>query len=218
MAVQRGILSVGAIVEHGIALADAGGLEAVSMRAIAERLGTGVMSLYRHVPNKEALVGLMVDTVSDRYSYPDHSDLDWRQSLTVLARIDWTMYLDHPWTLAASATSRPPVGPSTVRAMEWAYSAIAELGLSGRDTTGVIMAVSVHVQGVAQQAIAERRLVETTGVDAAEWWRQQIRALDGGDHPLLEPIAQSFVDGNTEGWLEFDLELILDGIERLAGR
>ncbi|GAB3742411.1 TetR/AcrR family transcriptional regulator [Microlunatus parietis] len=218
MAVQRGILNVGAIIEHGIALADAGGLDAVSMRAIAERLGTGVMSLYRHVPNKEALIGLMVDTVSDRYSYPDHSDLDWRQSLTVLARTDWAMYLDHPWTLVASATSRPPVGPSTVRAMEWAYSAIAELGLSAQDTTGVIMAVTVHVQGVARQAIAERRLAEATGVDAAEWWRQQLTALDSGDHPLLEPIVQGFVEGDTERWLEFDLKLILDGVERRAAR
>jgi AcrR family transcriptional regulator len=218
MAVKRGILSPEAIVEQGIALADADGLDGVSMRAIADRLGTGVMSLYRHVPNKERLIELMVDAVSERYAYPDHSGNTWRQSLTVLAETDWAMYLEHPWTLAASVTSRPPVGPSTIRAMEWAYSAIAELRLPPREATGVIMAVTTHVQGVAQLAVAERRLAESSDIDAVEWWRRRVTELGVDDHPHLEPIAQGFIEGNVEQWMIFDLTLILDGIERLVER
>ncbi|WP_152361344.1 TetR/AcrR family transcriptional regulator [Microlunatus speluncae] len=218
MVVKRGILSVAAIVEQGITLADAEGLDAVSMRAIADRLGTGVMSLYRHVPNKEHLVELMVEAVSERYAYPDHTGNTWRQSLTVLAETDWAMYLEHPWTLVASLTSRPPIGPSTLRAMEWAYSAIAELGLPPKEATSVIMAVTTHVQGVAQLAVSERRLAESSDIDAVEWWRRRIHELDGGDHPHLEPIAQGFIEGDVEQWMIFDLTLILDGIEQLARR
>lgn len=218
MAVKRGTLNVATIVEQGITLADATGLEGVSMRAIAEQLGTGVMSLYRHVPNKERLIELMVDAVMDRYAYPDHTGKTWRQNLTTLAEVDWTMYLEHPWVLTVSATSRPPVGPSMLRSMEWAFSGIAELGLPPRDATSAILAVSTHVQGVAMLATAEQRHAAESGLDAAEWWRRQVRAAGGEDRPELAAITQGYIESDAEQWMIFDLKLILDGIEQLAAR
>lgn len=217
MTVKRGILSVAAIVEQGIALADADGLDAVSMRTIAERLGTGVMSLYRHVPNKERLVEEMVDTVMGRYAYPDHTGKTWRQNLITLAEVDWSMYLDHPWVLVVSATSRPPVGPSMLRSMEWAFAAIADLGLEPTDATRVIMAVTTHVQGVAMLATAEARHAADSDLDAVQWWRQRVREVGGTNHPGLEPITDQ-LEPDIERWLRFDLELILDGIAALARR
>ncbi len=218
MAVQRGILSVDAIVEQGIVLADAEGMDGVSMRAIADRLGTGVMSLYRHVPNKERLIELMMDKVAERYSCPDQDGMTWRQALTALAETDWEMYLNHPWTLTASVTSRPPVGPSTLRGMEWAFTAIADLRLPAKDATSVIMAVVTHVQGVAQLAVAERRLAAESEIDAVAWWKQRIAEFSTDEHPHLEPLAQGFIEGDADQWLFFDLNLILDGVEALVRR
>lgn len=218
MAVQRGILSVGAIVEHGIALADDGGLDAASMRAIAERLGTGVMSLYRHVPNKERLVAAMVDAVMTRYAYPDHDGRTWRENLTTLAEYDWAMYLRHPWVLTATVTSRPPIGPSTLRSMAWAQAGIAELGLGPQDAVGAIMAVSSHVQAVALLATVEARHAAESGEDNVTWWRRAVRDAGGPYQPELEPMLEGYAEADPEQWLRFDLKLILDGIERLAGR
>jgi len=218
MAVRRGVLTTGAIVGQGIALADAAGLEAVSMRAIADRLGAGVMSLYRHVPNKERLVELMVDQVMEHYAYPDRAGRTWRENLTTLAEYDWAMYLEHPWVLVATATSRPPVGPNTLRAMEWAYAGIAELGLPPESATGVILAVVSHVQAVALLATAERRHSAESGLDPVHWWRQRLREIGGDRHPALDAVLAGHIEGDPEHWLRFDLELLLDGVERLAER
>ena len=62
----RSGVTVRAIVEAAIGLADADGLDAVSMRAIADKLGTGTMTLYTHIPGKPVLIELMIDTAAGR--------------------------------------------------------------------------------------------------------------------------------------------------------
>ncbi|MGY2062468.1 TetR/AcrR family transcriptional regulator, partial [Nocardia gipuzkoensis] len=89
-----------AIVDTAIALADEAGLDALSMRRIAERMGVGAMSLYRHVPNKDSLLAEMTDEVARRNPYPEpESAWTWRDRVRIAGEIDWRLYQEHPWVL-----------------------------------------------------------------------------------------------------------------------
>ena len=106
----RSGLTVRAILDAAIGLADAEGIDALSMRAIAERLGAGTMSLYTHVPGKPALIELMIDTVAGQV----YSDIDepssrpggWRAALAFIADRNWDLYLRHPGCCRCSASVR----------------------------------------------------------------------------------------------------------------
>ncbi|MZD04185.1 TetR family transcriptional regulator [Streptomyces sp. SID5785] len=84
------------IAAAAVRVADAEGIDAVSMRHVAAELGMGTMSLYNYVPRKEDLYELMVDAVSGEYTYPEPSG-DWRADLLGLARQMREMMLRHPW-------------------------------------------------------------------------------------------------------------------------
>lgn len=215
--VRRGVLSPAAIVAAGIEVADTDGLAAVTVRRIAEMLGTGVMSLYRHVPHKERLVELMVDEVTGQYAYPPRAGRTWRECMWLLAECDWRMYRDHPWVLHATASARPPLGPNVLRSMEWALEAVEELGLDVADAATVVLAVATHVQGSALIAGTERELAASDGTDARDWWKQRIAQLPAGENPRVRRTFDSRIaDLDPEGWMRAGVALILDGAERLA--
>ncbi|MFD6464115.1 TetR/AcrR family transcriptional regulator, partial [Streptomyces roseolus] len=90
-------LTQSAIVDTAIVLADTEGLDALSMRRIADRMGVGAMSLYRHVANKDELIALMTDEVSRRNPYPPAAGMDWtwRDRVRIAAEIDWALYQQH---------------------------------------------------------------------------------------------------------------------------
>src|SRR3954470_17648967 len=109
------------IVAAAVALADADGLDAVSMRAVAARLGAGAMSLYTYVPDKDALVAAMLETVSgeERLSRdpppPSAPSGDCRPALSLLARQQRALLHRHPWVVDA-LSHRQPLGPNTLAA------------------------------------------------------------------------------------------------------
>jgi AcrR family transcriptional regulator len=103
---RSGGLTRARIVEAAIELADGEGLAALSMARLAQRLGCGTMSLYRHVANKDELVTFMLSAgVGPPTSGIDATD--WRGALTDWAVGLWHVYHRHPWSLQATATLRP---------------------------------------------------------------------------------------------------------------
>src|SRR4051812_27501004 len=106
---RAGGLNRARIVESAVEMADADGLGAVSMAQLAERLGCGTMSLYRHIANKEQLIAFMLSTAPGPPPASTH-DADWRAALEAWALGLWDVYHRHPWVLAASAAG-PPVDP-----------------------------------------------------------------------------------------------------------
>src|SRR4249919_2561350 len=87
--------SVEEVVAAAVALADAEGLAALSVRRVAEALGLSPMSLYTYVPSKAELLDLMLDSVAAEIPPPDGGD--WRGKLAQLARARWAMAQRHPW-------------------------------------------------------------------------------------------------------------------------
>lgn len=204
--VERAPLSVSLIVSTAIEVADDGGLEAVSMRGIGQRLGATGMALYRHVANRDELLSLMVDTVVGEFAYPEPRPERWRAALTELARQDWRSYFAHPWLLAVTANSRPPMGPNMLTAMEWALASFDGLDLASHEQLYLLTTVISYTQGLA--LTWNRQEPE----DTTDWWREQVAEVGG--HPRLRAVTEGYrhqaLDLDEE--FEFGLERVLDGL------
>lgn len=206
-----GPLSHDRIVSVAIELADRDGLEAVSMRRVADRLETGPASLYRHLANRDDLVATMVDHVTGRHEYPDATDLDWRTCMHLLARQDYTTFLAHPWLLTATSTATPPFGTASLAAMEWALTALTQLRLPPHDAGRAVMTINHYVQGTARVVLGERPA--GAGPDPGRNWQQRLRNADLGDFPLLRELISDRLPDEDRDWFEDGLDVILDGIQ-----
>ena len=117
----RSGLTLKAIVTAAIDIADTDGVNALSMRNVAEQLGVGTMSLYTHVPGKTDLVDLMFDTaygeLYESIESPSKQPRGWRGALQFIANQNWNLYRRHPWMLQIlqGAQSLAPMLQSNMR-------------------------------------------------------------------------------------------------------
>ena len=223
----RSGLTVRAIVEAAIALADGSGIDAVSMRGVADRLGVGTMSLYTHVPGKPALVDLMIDTVNgELYADLDEpaNQRDWRMGLRFIARRNWDLFARHPWLLQIPQ-GRPALGPNVNRKYEAELRPLDGIGLSDGEIDGVLTMVLVHVQGLARWNAALAADREGSGEDDEQWWTAIEPALAAVMDPSAFPVAgrvgravgeQLNSAGDPAASLDFGLARILDGVGHLV--
>lgn len=214
---EREPLSTERIVLAAIAIADASGLEAVSMRRIAGDLGSGTMSLYRHLPTREILIEQMVDEIAGRFSYPVPPPPDWRDALRIAAQTEWEKYIRHPWVLPATATSRPPLGPNVLTTMEWCMGALAGLGLTTSERFQMMVALEGFVQGTALSAVHGESSARSSGISTEARWEQQVPVLQerfaSGAFPHLQQTLYEDDDKSPEATFRFGLERLLDGID-----
>jgi AcrR family transcriptional regulator len=216
------------VVRAGIEIADADGLEALSMRRVAERLGLGTMSLYTYVPGKGELLDLMLDTVYGEHS-PDvgRSATSPRQALEALARDKWDFHHRHPWTLYI-ASSRAVLGPNETAAYEAALTVVGDLGVPARELLAIVDSLSIYVRGAAREAVEAAAAERVTGMTEMEWWTARDEILTQKMAPdryptlgRLESEGAFAVPEDTENYnlrfilddFEFGLQRLLDGIE-----
>src|SRR5262249_813453 len=124
--------TVAEIVSVAVALADAEGLAAVSMRRVAEQLGVTAMSLYTYVPSKAELLDLMVDAVRAEAVGEAYAPDGWRARLAEVAKSNWELYRRHPWLLQV-ATSRPVLGPNVIAKYDFELRALEGAPVSDVD-------------------------------------------------------------------------------------
>ncbi len=168
--------SVDEVVAAAVALADADGMDAVSMRAVAERLGVTAMALYTYVPSKRELLDLMYDATmaelardaDDATGRPDAVD-DWRAALTAWAERLWAFYLRHPWVVQVSQ-ARPVLGPHEYEVLEGLMRIMRGTGLPAAEVRRAVGALYHLVRGAAQTATESRASQRATGVSEDEWW------------------------------------------------
>jgi AcrR family transcriptional regulator len=174
----------------GIRVADADGLEAVSMRRIAAEIGTGTTSLYRYILTKEELFDLMADAVMGQEEPPAVSG-DWQADLRTMAYRTRAVTLRHPW-LAALPPGRPALGPSSLRWLESCYQAVAQLGLSADDMLAVVGTVLTFVRGHVTSELAEEQAAQRSGLDNDQWMAAQgsygETIINGGQYPALSRV------------------------------
>jgi len=121
-------LSVDRIVRAAIEIADAEGIDALTMRRVGEALGVGTMSVYTYVPGKAELLDVMVDTLYGDMERQTDAPGGWRDRLERIARDNLALYRNHPWLLHAE-TSRPVLGPNVLAKYDYELGAVANLGL-----------------------------------------------------------------------------------------
>jgi AcrR family transcriptional regulator len=159
-----------------VSLADAEGIDAVTMRRIAAGLGMGTMSLYNYVPTKEHLVQLMIDEVAGEYRYPDPAPRDHRTALLDLARQGLGITRRHPWL--PRIMQRPPViGPNALRYVDYFLGLLTGSGLdtgAKMELLGLVNGFAISYGGV-QAALAEERA--RTGVTEQEQAGVQVAGL-----------------------------------------
>ncbi|MEV0233408.1 GntR family transcriptional regulator [Nonomuraea sp. NPDC050786] len=207
------------VLRTAIAIADAEGLGAVSMRRLATELGVGPMSLYRHVANKDELVTQMVDEVFGAQELPDPGPEGWRAKLELVARRQWELARRHLWLPRAISFTRPLPVPSMMADTEWTLRALDGLGLPM--TLRIREALTLHalVVTVALSMASEVEAEQETGVTLTGWrLEQRQRAgelLDSGRFPLLATVPEEVVS-DLDGLFEYSLARHLDGFAALV--
>jgi len=209
-AVRRGSLSRAAVVQAALDLADAEGLEAVTMRAIAQRLGCKPMSLYRHVADKDALLDALVESIFAEYELPDPTQRAWREELARRAGSVRRVLVRHPWALALLETRAGPDRPVTFAHAEAVLATLVEAGCSPRTAATAFVMLDSYVYGFAlQQITLPSTEPEVTATD------EVVQALQ--EYPTMLAVMEAVAgDPDYEFSQEFDvgLEVVLDGIER----
>lgn len=151
------------IASVGIALADGAGLGAVTMRNVAQAIGTGPSSLYRYIANRDELLELMADQARGEISYDGAYSGEPAARLLAIARQGHALYLRHPWLLDIPAGPIP--GPSAIAFIEHCLAALSAVDLSGPAKLETIGLFSGAVRLFAQTEIERRR----AGQDSTQW-------------------------------------------------
>ncbi|WP_326568702.1 TetR/AcrR family transcriptional regulator C-terminal domain-containing protein [Amycolatopsis rhabdoformis] len=225
-------LSVDAIVAAAVALADAEGMGALSMRAVGERLGRTAMALYTYVPGKSELVDLMYDHTLTELRDDHDLSAGWRPALLSLGRELWEFHLRHPWLLQVSY-ARPVLGPGEFRLQQLVLRVLFATGLPGSRVRWVVGALLNTVRGSVQIAAESRQLSRETGLSEEDWWYARAAVL--GElvpdlverYPLVGQLGSeqlpptgggSYLEREARQSLEAGLDLLLDGIETAIAR
>ncbi|MFJ6048803.1 TetR/AcrR family transcriptional regulator [Streptomyces sp. NPDC092307] len=201
------------IVAAAVALADEGGLEAVSVRKVAARLDAGPMRLYRYISTKEELFDLMVDEVQAEI-LPEEQPGDWREALGVLAGRTRQAALRHEW-LADLLGGRPALGPNGLAMTEATLAALD--GLADVDTVmRAVETVSAYYIGAIRREITNLRAERVTGLSKHDWQRASgphvTRMLATGRFPALAKAVHEGTDMDAEASFAIGLEWVLDAV------
>ena len=214
-------LSRAEIVDAAIAIADAEGSDAISMRRIAQVLRAGTMSLYWHVVNKEQLLDLMLDALFGEIEVPEPSG-DWRADLRAQARNQRATLLRHAWVMDFIG-GRPPLGPNTLLLMERTLGALDGLGLDLGTAMNILGTVQTYVVGSVLREMQEarvRRDEERADITQEAWapmrdaWRNRLEA--DGRFTRVVRFLDADIDPDAEETrderFEFGLDCVIDGI------
>jgi AcrR family transcriptional regulator len=208
----RGRLSRERVLRAAIALADAGGIESLSMRKLGVELGVEAMSLYNHVANKDDLLDGMIDGVFGEIDLPT-GGTDWRTAMRRRAISAREVMSRHPWAIGLMESRTTP-GPATLRHHDAVIGTLRGAGFSIELTAHAFSALDSYIYGFALQ---ETRLPFDTEEDTAKLAQAIMRQFSAGAYPHLteltvEHVLQPGYDYGSE--FAFGLDLILDGLER----
>jgi AcrR family transcriptional regulator len=204
-------LSNARVLQAAVALADDAGLEAFSMRGLAQELGVVPMALYKHVANKDKLLDGMVDIVFGEIELPPE-DLDWRSAMRRRAISTREALRRHSWAIGMMESRQP--GRANLRNHNAVMGCLRKAGFGFEMAVHAYSVQDAYIYGFALQ---ERDLAFETADsagEAAQRRAQTIGALE--DYPYLVEIAAKLPKSGYDDVVEFawGLDLILDGLEQ----
>ncbi|OLR91811.1 TetR/AcrR family transcriptional regulator [Actinokineospora bangkokensis] len=198
------------IVGAAIRLADADGLDAVSLRKVAAVLDVGPMRLYGYIATKDELLDLMLDAV---HAEVRPSGDGWREVLRSLAAATRRAAHRHDW-LTDLLGGRPHLGPNTLTTGDAVLTALADLPLDL--VVPAVAAVNAYVIGAVRKETAERRAERSSGMDKGEWQVAHgpylLRQFAEGKYPALSRVVHDGPHLTPDETFDAGLDFLLDGI------
>lgn len=216
-------LTVDQIVTAATALADADGLDAVTMRRLADNLGVVPMTLYTYVPGKAELLDLMLDAAYQRMPRTDITGQPWRQRVAAIAAENRALFEAHPWA-AAITTGRPPLGPGLMAKYEHELAALDGIGLGDIQMDAALTHLLTFVQAWARATADAEATRRDTAMDEEQWWAASgpllEKVLDPGAYPLAARVGTAAGTAHRAAYdphhaYDFGLQTILDGLTAL---
>jgi len=199
------------ILQVALQKADAG-IEALSMRKLAQELGVKAMSLYNHVANKDDMVDGMVDLVVGEIGLP-RLEVDWKTAMRQRAISAHTVLLRHPWATLA-LMSRVNVGPAMLRYVDATLACLVEAGFSYPMADYAWNALDSHIYGFTLQVLNFPFEAEEYAAAA----KDHVAMVPPEKYPYLNQLTHQVMDGRHDGLhdFEFGLNLLLNGLETLV--
>lgn len=211
-------LTLDRVVGEAIALADAEGLDALSMRSLAKRLGVAPMALYTYLPGKEELLDLMLDAVFAGMLHQAPAAETWRARLEAVADENRALFRRHPWLIEVS-TVRPPLGPGQVAKYEHELRALEGCGLPDVEQDTALTVVLGFVESCARIEAGQRAAAARMSDHA--WWEASAPLLAEVLDPARFPVASRVGSAagaahgaayDAEHTYRFGLSCLLDGL------
>jgi AcrR family transcriptional regulator len=216
---SRPPLTRDAIVDAALQVLDREGLDGVSMRRVAEELGTGAGSLYWHVANKDELLGLVFDRVAGEVRLPPPDPARWEEQYKEVAREARRVLAAHR-DIARWSLGRIPMGPNTLRLTEWQ---LAILRAAGIPSTVAALAGDLFGLYVAAHAFEETLgLGSPTGEplppeEVIGMIRGYLTSLPPSRFPNIAELVDELMAGGPDERFEFGLDVLVRGLAAQAG-
>jgi AcrR family transcriptional regulator len=214
----RAPLSQAAIVDAAFRVVDRDGAEALSMRRVAQELGTGAASLYWHVDNKDALVNLMIDRVASEVRLPEPDPARWQEQLREWLLGVREVFQRHPG-IAVLTLGRIPVGPNLVRWSEWTLGLLRGAGVPDRiaafagDLLGLYLGATGYEATLAPPSPAGEPV---TADESVAMVRGYFASLPPDQFPNILATLDELFSGGPEERFELGLDVILRGLAYYA--
>jgi AcrR family transcriptional regulator len=180
--------------------------DALSMRAVAARLGAAPMALYNHFETKEQLIDALLDRVLRRFEPPRRTD-DWSHDLGAFARAHRELLLAHPWAIPALFRSPNP-GLGAVRIGEFALEILGRGGLRGAPAVATFGGILSLNYGWSSFTTARDQHPNRSGGSVGP----MLAALPSDEYPLSVGVADEMGSYGSDEHYEFVLERLLVGL------
>lgn len=204
-------LSRDQIIAVAMELADEEGLDAVSIRKIAGRLGAGATSLYWHVNSKNDLYELMYDAAYAELEFPAPSG-DWRADLRDVCVGIYALGRRRPWLILLGV--QPAIGPNVMRYRQFLADVLGPLGLDQRARVEVAAVLNNYLMGSAHRLTAWGQIRERAGLTGEQWEQRLSEFLVRAQHdsPALAADIESRLHLTSDHSFELGLDCVLDGV------
>jgi AcrR family transcriptional regulator len=208
---RRSPLTRERVLTAAIALADQGGIDALSMRRLARELDVEAMSLYNHVANKDAILDGIVEVITEEAELPPEGT-EWKAAIRQSAISTRDMFVRHPWAIRLWM-SRHGGGSARLRRGDWLLRTLREAGLSAELTYHAYHIVESHILGFTVQELN----FPYSGAELEGIANRFLARLPAGEYPdFVQHVKQHLEPREEEeGGFALGLEVILDGLERL---
>ncbi|MFC5814210.1 TetR/AcrR family transcriptional regulator [Nonomuraea harbinensis] len=205
-------LSRDRIVEEAVTLLDAEGADRLTMRRLAERLGTGSTTLYWHVKTKDDVLDLALDMIFAEVLIPAESR-GWRADITALIDGWRAVLLRHPWS--AALLSRPMLGPNVLARSEFLYATLLRAGAVEPHLTAAAYGLSNYVIG---SGLMQATWPTGAGQEARQAAQEHLRA-HRESYPALAAHGPHVAEADWDTGFALGLTWLLDGIQAgIAGK